>query len=202
MNLSTQKQIAAKILKCGTSRVRIRAGKEVEESLTREDVRNLIRKGHIWKEQKKGTSKFNAKKIISQKKRGRMKGHGSRKGTAGARKKRKQIWMDTVRPLRRLLRELKDSGSITNQHYKKIYLMIKGGAFRNKKHLLYYLKDHEMLKAKPKESARKAGKKVAKKTRQKPKPKPAAKAKKPEKKPKISKKKEDKKEKKTKKKGK
>lgn len=189
MNLSTQKQIAAKIMKCGTSRVRIRAGKEVEEALTREDVRNLIRKGHVWKVQKKGTSKFNVKKIVKQKKRGRMKGHGSRKGTAGARKKRKQIWMDTVRPLRRLLKELKESGSITNQTYKKIYLMIKGGAFRNKKHLLYYLKDHEMLKAKPK--------KTAKRTKAKVKAKPVAKAKKPEKK--VEKKTKDKK---TKKKGK
>lgn len=165
MNLSTQKQIAAKILKCGTSRVRIRAGKEVEEALTREDVRSLIRKGHVWKVQKKGTSKFNVKKIVKQKKRGRMKGHGSRKGTAGARKKRKQIWMDTVRPLRRLLKELKESGSITNQTYKKIYLMIKGGAFRNKKHLLYYLKDHELMKAKPKPIAK--TKKPEKKTKEK-----------------------------------
>ena len=179
MNLSTQKQIAAKILKCGTSRVRIKAGKEVEEALTREDVRNLIRKGHIWKVQKKGTSKFNVKKIVKQKKKGRMKGHGSRKGTAGARKKRKQIWMDTVRPLRRLLKELKESGSITNQTYKKIYLMIKGGAFRNKKHLLYYLKDHELMKAKPK--------KTAKKTKAKVKANPITKTKKPEKKTKEKK---------------
>jgi len=174
MNLSTQKQIAAKIMKCGASRVRIRAGKEVEESLTREDVRNLIRKGHIWKVQKKGTSKFNVKKIVKQKKKGRMKGHGSRKGTSGARKKRKQIWMDTVRPLRRLLKELKESGSITNQTYKKIYLMIKGGAFRNKKHLLYYLKDRELMKAKPK--------KTVKKTKTKVKAKPIAKTNKPKKK--------------------
>ncbi len=150
MNLSTQKQIASKILKCGASRVKVKAGKEVEEALTREDVRNLIRKGHIWKEQKKGTAKFNVKKRVKQKKRGRQKGHGSRKGTYGARKHSKRIWIETVRPLRRLLRELKDSGAMDNQVYRKMYLMIKGGAIRNKKHLLYYLKDHELMKAKSK----------------------------------------------------
>lgn len=150
MNLSTQKQIASKILKCGATRVKVKAGKEVEEALTREDVRNLIRKGHIWKVQKKGTAKFNVKKRVKQKKRGRQKGHGSRKGTYGARKHSKEIWIETVRPLRRLLRELKDSEAIDNKVYRKMYLMIKGGAIRNKKHLLYYLKDHELMKAKPK----------------------------------------------------
>jgi large subunit ribosomal protein L19e len=158
MNLSTQKQIAAKILKCGASRVKIKAGKDVEDALTREDVRNLIRKGHVWKEQKKGTSKFNVKKIVKQKKKGRMKGHGSRKGTAGARKKRKEIWIGKVRPLRSLLRELKESEAIDNTVYRKIYLMIKGGAFRNKKHLLYYLKDHELMKTKSRKMVKKVKK--------------------------------------------
>ncbi len=189
MNLSSQKQIAGRILKCGVSRVRIRAGKEVEEALTREDVRNLIRKGHIWKEQKKGTSKFKVKHRIRQKKRGRMKGHGSRKGKSGARKHTKDIWVEAVRPLRRTLRELRDSGNIDNKVYRKIYLMIKGGAFRNKKHLLYYLKDHEMLKAGTREPAGKAAKKAAKKIR--PKAKPAGKAKRPGRKVKEEKKKEE-----------
>ena len=167
MNLSTQKQIASKILKCGASRVRVKAGKEVEEALTREDVRNLIRKGHIWKVQKKGTAKFNVKKRVKQKKRGRQQGHGSRKGTYGARKHSKEIWIETVRPLRRLLRELKDSEAIDNRVYRKMYLMIKGGAIRNKKHLLYYLKDHELMKDKTKKEIKAA--KKAKEPAKKPK---------------------------------
>lgn len=170
MNLSSQKRIASRILKCGTSRVRIREGKEVEEALTREDIRSLIRKGYIWKEQKKGTSKFNVKQRVRQKRKGRMGGQGSRKGTAGARKPGKRKWIESVRPLRRLLRELKESGSIDNRVYRKIYLMIKGGAFRNKKHLLYYLSEHEMLKSKPKKTVEKAKKpeKKARKTERKP----------------------------------
>lgn len=191
MNLSSQKRIASKILKCGVSRVRIKAGKEVEEALTREDVRNLIRKGHIWKEQKKGTSKFNVKRKIKQKKKGRMRGHGSRKGTIGARKPRKEKWVESVRPLRRLLRELKDAGSIDNRVYRKIYVMIKGGAFRNKKHLLYYLKDHELMKVKTKKKKEKKTKPKKTKTKKPRARKP--KAKKEEKPKKIKTKKREKK---------
>jgi large subunit ribosomal protein L19e len=154
MDLSSQKRIASQIMKCGISRVKIKPDKEVEEALTREDIRNLIRRGLIWKVQKKGTAKFNVKRTVRQKKKGRMRGHGSRKGTAGARKPRKRIWMETVRPQRRVLRELRESEMIDKRTYGKIYLMIKGGAFRNKQHLMYYMKDHELLK-KPKDAVAK-----------------------------------------------
>ncbi len=164
--MNSKKRIASQLLKSGVSRIRLKQSKEVDEALTREDVRNLIRKGFIWKKQKKGTSKFNVKKKVKQKKRGRMKGFGSRKGTRGARKSRKTIWIETVRPLRRLLRELRDSEKIEKKDFRKIYLMIKGGAFRSKKHLLYYLKDHEMMK-KGKKTV-----KAPKKTKERPKAKP------------------------------
>ena len=144
--MNSQKRIAAELLKSGTSRIRIRQSKEVDEALTRDDVRNLIRKGYIWKEQKKGTSKFNVKKKVKQKQRGRMKGFGSRKGKRGARKPRKDTWIETVRPQRKMLSELKEAGKLENSDFRKIYLMIKGGTFRSKKHLLFYLKDHEMLR--------------------------------------------------------
>jgi len=53
MDLSSQKRIAADVLKCGITRVRITADgeamKEVEEALTREDIRALVRKGLIKK---------------------------------------------------------------------------------------------------------------------------------------------------------
>ena len=178
MNLSSQKRIASEILKCGTSRVRVKLHKDVDDALTREDVRSLIRRGLIWKEQKKGTAKFNVKRTVRQKKKGRMNGHGSRKGTAGARKPRKKIWMDTVRPLRRLLKELRETGMIEKDTYGKIYLMIKGGAFRNKQHLMYYLKDHELMKKKSKKEAQSAirkKKKGTKKPAEKNVKKPAAK---------------------------
>jgi len=155
MNTKSQKEMASKILKCGTSRVKIKKEKEVEEALTRNDIRDLIQKGLIKKEQKKGTSRANAKKLLKQKSKGRRKGRGSRKGTKNARGPEKAAWMKKIRALRRVLKELHVNEQITQATYRKIYLRAKGGFFRNKKHLLYYLKEHELLKAKPKKGAKK-----------------------------------------------
>ena len=76
MNLKSQKKIASRILKCGLNRVRIEASKEVEEALTREDIRGLIRKGLIKKMQKRGASRAGAKRRLVQKKRGRISASG------------------------------------------------------------------------------------------------------------------------------
>ncbi len=56
--------------------------------------------------------------------------------------------MEKVRPLRKLLMELRDSGKIERNDYRKLYSMVKGGAFRSKKHLLYHLKEKELIKRK------------------------------------------------------
>lgn len=163
MDLRSQKSMAAKILKCGASRVRIDAStedarKEVGEALTREDIRILIRKGLIRKVQKKGSSRAKTRKILKQKRKGRRKGTGSRKGGKKNRMSKKASWIRTVRPLRRFLRKLRDSGQIDKKDYRKLYLRIKGGMFRNKKHLLFYLKEHELLKSITKRPRKKAPK--------------------------------------------
>ena len=148
MNLRSQKRLAAKILKCGIDRVKIKQDKEVEEALTREDIKRLINKGLITKIQKKGTSRLGAKKTREQKKKKRRKGPGSRKGSVGARKKKKELWMKRIRALRRLLKELRDKDKIEKKTYTKLYLMAKGNMFRSKKHLLNYLKENSLLKSK------------------------------------------------------
>jgi len=144
--MSYQRKIAADLMKCGASRVRILDKKAFEEAITRQDIRSLIKKGGVVKLQKKGTSKGNVKYLQGQKKLGRRKSRGSRKGTKGARNPRKQRWINTVRPTRRLLKELRETGRIEKENYREIYLKIKGGMFRNKKHLLLYLKEKELLK--------------------------------------------------------
>ncbi len=171
MNLRSQKRLAARLLKAGLSRVRIRQEKDAEEALTRNDIKLLIKKGVIYKKQKKGTSKFRSKKIAEQKKKGRRKGPGSKKGTRGARKDSKTGWIETIRPLRRLLKEMKDSQQITKEDYKKLYARAGGGFFRSKKHMLTYMKEHDMLRKSKKEA----------KTEKQAKPKTAAKPKKPKK---------------------
>ncbi|RLI96951.1 MAG: 50S ribosomal protein L19e [Candidatus Aenigmatarchaeota archaeon] len=146
-NIASQKRMAARIMKCGISRVRVKRPADLEEALTRDDVRNLIRKGAITKVQKKGSSRAAARKILKQKKRGRRQGAGRRKGKERARNPRKTEWVRGVRPMRGMIRELRDTGRIARGNYRKLYMMVKGGMFRNKKHIMLYLKEHEMLNA-------------------------------------------------------
>lgn len=144
----SQKKIAAEILKCGVNRVKIENTKEVKEALTRNDIRNLIRKGLIKKTLKKSISKVRARKIREQKKKGRRKGIGSRKGTKKTKNPKKKNWINKIRPLRKMLCELRDKEKIERKTYRKLFLMCKGGMFRNKKHLMFYIKEHELFREK------------------------------------------------------
>ena len=146
MNVSSQKKLAAKVMKVGMSRVKVSSEKELEEAITRNDIRRLVVKGVIKKIPKKGQGKQESKFRRGQKKKGRRSREGSRKGKAFSKKSSKAHWTEKVRPLRKLLRELRDSGKLARNDYRKLYMMVKGGAFRSKKHLLYHLKDKELLK--------------------------------------------------------
>lgn len=161
--MRSQKRMAAEIMKCGLSRVRITSEKDVAEALTREDVRMLIRKGHITKVQKKGTSRAMVRQRLSQRKRGRSTGPGRRKGTAKARAPRKQEWMKTIRAVRKTLKELRDSGKLGRRDYGRLYLMAKGGQFRSRRHLLFHIRSKGLLEApeKPKAKAKPTVKKPA-----------------------------------------
>lgn len=149
-SVNSQKKIAAELLKCGVSRIRVKASKEVEEALTRNDIKILIKKGQIYKLRKKGSSKAYSKIKQAQRKKGRRKGIGKRKGTANARSPRKREYIKSVRTLRNILKGMRDNNQIKRSDYRTLYLKIKGGSFRNKTHFLYYLKEHEYIKAKPK----------------------------------------------------
>jgi large subunit ribosomal protein L19e len=147
MGANSVRKIAAGMLKCGESRIRIEMTKEVEEALTRDDVRSLIRSGLVWKVQKKGTSKFRTKIAFRQKRKGRRTRMGSRHGTFNARSgPKKRRWIKSIRSLRRLLKELKVNGQIEASTYTQFYPRIKGGEFRNKKHILTYMDEHDLLK--------------------------------------------------------
>jgi len=143
MNLKLQRRIAARILKCGEGRVWIDPTKikEVEQAITASDIKHLIRLGYIKRLPVKGTSRARARKREIQKKKGRRRGPGSRKGP---RKSRKEIWMERVRALRRYLRELKREGKITTRTYRELYRKVKGGAFKSKAHLRLYIDKNEL----------------------------------------------------------
>jgi len=166
MPLKQQRAIAAQMMKCGVSRVRFASESDVAEALTRDDIRRLIVRGVIYKIQKQGTSRGHAREILRQKKRGRRRGPGSVKGKWGSRHPSKEQWMNTIRPLRRLLAELRDSEQLTRKNYRMLYMQAKGGMFRNRKHMMLHIREEELMnrenaekKASPKKEKKPAAEK-------------------------------------------
>ncbi|ACV24497.1 50S ribosomal protein L19e [Methanocaldococcus fervens] len=148
MNISVQRRMAAEILKCGIERVWIDPTQleRVKMAMSKDDIRALIKEGVIKKKQKKGISSARVKKLKEQRKKGRRRGPGSRRGAAGARTPQKERWMATIRALRKTLKQLRDTGKIDRKVYRKLYRMAKGGAFRSRGHLFLYMKEHDLLK--------------------------------------------------------
>lgn len=148
MDLKTQRRLAAELLKCGENRVWIDPDNidEVEKAITRRDVENLIRQGLIKAKKKKGVSRGRIRKKMMQKSKGRRKGHGSRKGKATARLPRKRRWIQTIRPIRKYLKELREKGLIDRKTYRLYYRRAKGGQFKSKAHLKMHMTMEGVLK--------------------------------------------------------
>jgi len=140
-NLKNQKRMAADILKCGVNRVWIDPQKEdeVQDCITRADVRNAVESGTIKAKNKQGTSKGRIRYAAKQKASGKRKGPGSRKGTANARVPEKQAWMARIRPIRDELKQLRADGKITPSVYRLYYRKAKGGLYTSRRNLKQHM---------------------------------------------------------------
>lgn len=136
MELNQVKQLAARTYNVGIERVKIIDTEKCQQAITRQDVRDLVESGAIRILPIKGQSRARAKILKEKKKRGRRRGHGSRKGS---RQNKKELWIKKVRALRRVLREYKDK--LPAKEYRSLYLKIRGGFFRDKGHLKMYLEE-------------------------------------------------------------
>src|SRR3989338_1022382 len=136
MKLNVQKRIAADIVGCSPKRVRLNtdALEQIKESITKADIRGLINDGVITILQKKGVSRVRANARQSQRRKGRQKGHGSRKGASNARETAKRQWINKIRLQRRILKSLRENNQIDKKNYTELYLKAKGGFFRSKNH--------------------------------------------------------------------
>ncbi len=145
-----QKRMAAKILKRGSNAIKIDPLKiaDMDEVMTRSDVKKLINNGTIKAIRKQGVSRSRARKIALQKAKGRRKGIGSRKGTKKTREPKKLKWMKKIRALRAELKRMRSSNAIKINIYRNLYNKSSGGFFRSKRHLKLYLKEHELLSEK------------------------------------------------------
>jgi len=148
MDLRLQRRLAAQILKCGMNRVWFdpSALDEIASAATKEDIRGLIEKGVIKRKPVKGVCRVRINKKKEQKRKGRRRGHGSRKGKKTARLSRKEAWVNRIRALRRRLRYLRDKGIIDRKTYRMLYMKAKGGEFRSVSHLNAYLESMGILK--------------------------------------------------------
>ncbi|MDI6642516.1 MAG: 50S ribosomal protein L19e [Candidatus Hodarchaeaceae archaeon] len=148
MKLNLKKRLAAEILKVGVNRVWIdptRAA-DVSVAITRQDIRDLISQGVIRAKPERGSSRGRFRERAVKRKKGRRRGVGSRKGAKHARLPKKASWIRTVRPLRFRLRELKKEGVIGPREYRRLYNMVRGGAFRSRAHLETYLRERGLLR--------------------------------------------------------
>ncbi len=145
-NLSSQRRLAAQILKVGQNRVWINPERidDVEGAITRDEIKRLIHEKIIVSLPEKGVSRSRAKAVHEKKRVGRRKGAGSRTGSGHAKISKKEAWMIKIRCLRRKLRELKASRVITENTYRKCYGIAGSGKFESVAELERYLKANDL----------------------------------------------------------
>lgn len=140
--LKSQRRLAAEILKVGQNRVWIDPDRiyDVELAITKEEIRKLIHEGAIQRLPKKGVSRGRARSSHKKRKKGRGHGAGSKSGASQAKISKKEAWMNKIRALRKRLRELKTSRTITRSTYRKTYKMASSGRFESIADMERYLK--------------------------------------------------------------
>lgn len=131
MNLRNKKKLVARMLSVGTGRIAFDESRlsEIKESLTRQDIRDLIKSKAIKLKEKKGK-----KKIIKRKTKRRK---GKRKKII---KKRKTEYVILIRKLRKTLKNLKRADVITKEKYNDLRKKVRAKAFRSRAHLMEAIK--------------------------------------------------------------
>ena len=144
MSLKSQRRLAAEIMNVGENRVWIDPDRidYVEAAITREEIKKLIHEKVVKSLPEKGISRARARVLSEKRKKGLRRGPGGKSGPARSKITKKQAWMGKIRPVRRRLRELKESRAITESVYRKMYDMSESGAFESKADLERYIRTH------------------------------------------------------------
>ncbi len=148
MKLRNQKRTASKIIKSSPKRISFDKDRldEIKESITRVEIKRLIKEKAITSKPKKGISRVRARKRLLQKRKGRRKGEGKKKGRSTARLSRKEMWINKIRVQRRFLESLKSKNLIDTRTYRDLYRKSKGNLFRSRRHIQLYLEENKLIK--------------------------------------------------------
>jgi len=146
--LKSQRRLASKILKVGETRVWFDPDRTdlVEEVITREEIRRLIHSGVIKAKPQTGISRGRARRLHEKRKKGLRRGPGSREGKKTARHSRKRAWITHIRGIRADLKSLRGRRVIRENAYRRLYLLAKGGTFRDRGHLQQYIDAYKLAR--------------------------------------------------------
>lgn len=136
VNLKKKRELVSRMLGVGANRIHFEPDKldDIADSITREDIRKLIKNGSIWTSKVKGTSRSRAKeKASTHKKHGT--GMGSKQGKKTVRMGKKETYVKKIKAMRHRLKVMKSRNDINREIFWNLYKKVNGGQVRSLAHL-------------------------------------------------------------------
>ncbi len=148
--MKSKKRLAGDILNVSPSKIifAVDALEEIKKAITRADIRGLIAVKKITKNKSNHQSRARARKSLIQKRKGRQSGQGHKKGAKHSTITKKEKWMIKVRAQRDFIKDLREKKLVTLTNYRSLYRKVKGGYFRNRRHIKLYLTEHKLFEEK------------------------------------------------------